>query len=84
MPNLGLWREIVGRDGRSGLEIAEDDVAPEGAAARDDGASAIERAAPSIEYQVVVAAELVHVHERHAVLPGHAAQHLLSAPVLSD
>ena len=46
-------------------------------------AARVERAAPAVEHQVVVAAELVDVDERHAVLARHAAEHLLAPLVLA-
>ena len=43
----------------------------------------VEGAAPAVEDEVVVAAELVDVGDRHAVLARHAAEHLFAPPVLA-
>ena len=48
-------------------------------AARDRRAVAPERAAAAVEDEVVVAAELIHVDDRHAVFARHAAEHLARA-----
>ena len=44
----------------------------------------VECQAAAVEDQVVVAAELIDVHDRHVMLPRHAAEHLFAAPVFAD
>ena len=39
----------------------------------------VERAAPAVEDEIVVAAELVDVDDRHVMLARHAAEHLFAA-----
>ena len=43
-----------------------------------------ERAAAAVENEVVVPAELIDVDDRHAVLGGHAREHLFAFRVLAD
>ena len=64
-------------------DVAHDDVVRERRTARADAAGGVDDEAPSVEDQVVVAADLVHVGERDAVLTGHRAQHLLAQALLA-
>ena len=53
------------------------------ARARDHAAARIDHGAPPVEDQLVVAAHLVDVHDRHAVLAGQGAEHALAEPLLA-
>ncbi len=80
------FRRHVGRrrEGRGALEIADDDVGIERPATGDQRACRIERAAPPVEHEVVVAAVLVDVNDRHLALARHRAEHLFAALILAD
>src|SRR5207253_1865671 len=83
-PDLRLDAEVAGGCDRPRLvEVADDDVCVEGAAARDDGAFRGEPTAAPVEHQIVVAAELVHVDDRDVVLLRAATEHLFATPVLA-
>ncbi len=72
-----------GAIGARGRQIAHDDVGVERAAAGDRCAVGVEGAAAAVEHEIVVAAELIHVGDRHVVLARHAAEHLLAPDVLA-
>ena len=83
-PDLRLDVEVGRRrHRRRAREIADHHVGVERAAARERRAVGAEHAAAAVEDEIVVAAELVHVGDRQAVLQRHAAQHLFAPPVLA-
>ena len=83
-PDFRLHLHVRGRrDRRPAVEIADDDVGVERSSARDRRAGRVERAAAPVEYEIVVAAELIHVDHGHAVLARHVAEHLFTPLVLA-
>src|SRR5262245_66098374 len=65
-------------------EIADHDVAVERSSTRDRMPCEAEGAAATIEHEIVVSAVLIDVHDWHAVLRSHAAEHLFALRVLPD
>ncbi len=70
-------------DPRRAVHVADDYVGVERTAAGDRRSRGVERAAAAVEDEIVVAAELVDVRERHPILQRHAAEHLLAPAVLA-
>ena len=68
----------------AGNGVEEDQIFFEGFGAGGDAAVGHEGHAGAIENQAVIAADLIHVHDRDAIFPGDVLQHVVAQRALVD